>query len=95
MSKYKPNTGSKVADFLILRAMGEDVQISLPEPVEPLPDHEMGYTHAYLRKHLGDRWDAFSNWMDGQTVAIDVNLGPVYYTYDVQKFLRNDLKVYD
>jgi hypothetical protein len=60
------------------------------------PDHEYGYTESHLREILGDQWEEFSQWMRGQTVALDNETNkPVYYECDVKKFLSDDRRVFD
>lgn len=51
------------------------------------PDHELGYTKRALESRLGGgEMTALDTWMIGQTMALDETEGPVYYTWDVQRF---------
>ena len=95
--RLKKRPPDEVAAFMDTFQAWLDGTAPLPEKefVGPAPDHALGYTEESLRYFLGDRWEAFSKWMYGQTAAWIPGLGSVYYADDVQKFLRNDLKVYD
>lgn len=51
------------------------------------PDHEYGYTEAYLKEKMGPvMFSNFRVWMYGQTVALDGEI-TVYYRQDVDRFL--------
>ena len=56
-------------------------------PSMPPFDHELGYRFDTLERFLGDRWGAFTVWINGQTMALDDDGCVVVYWWDVQYFL--------
>lgn len=53
----------------------------------PKPKHEYGYTTAQVSEMFGMLLPLFSSFMFGQTAMLDDELGTVYYTHDVERFV--------
>jgi hypothetical protein len=50
----------------------------------PEPDHDYGFSSKLLENHLSsEEWKKFADWMYGQTMMLDEQLGPINYTHDV------------
>lgn len=51
------------------------------------PAHEYGFTANQVGALVGDRWEAFNRWMDGQTMALTDDGKCIVYPHDLYSFL--------
>lgn len=78
----------------LLSALPEQEPPDLPEK----PAHEHGYLWSQCVRMLGseDRAEAFSEWMNGQTMTWDEQTGEtVIYPYDFERYMIGERRVYD
>lgn len=51
------------------------------------PAHEYGFTPDQVDALVGDRREAFNQWMDGQTMALNDDGESIVYPHDLYAFL--------
>lgn len=55
----------------------------------PKPGNEYGYSYEEIIKFMSKKeLTEFDKWMFGQTCGLDDNHQPIYYTWDVERFLN-------
>lgn len=52
------------------------------------PQHKYGYTLEQIDRIMEGRRAEFSEWMRGQTMMLDPELGTIVYAWDVKRFLE-------
>lgn len=64
--------------------------------MNPFDQVEDQMKESEAKKIIGkNNWTKFLEWMSGQTVGIYPDGSTNWYDYDVNKFARGNLKIYD